>query len=57
MMNFAASLYRRVNVKELLTNAPVYGSVTGSHFDIPSFMFLFTCPICMLNCACLVGLL
>lgn len=57
MMNFAASLYRRVNVKELLTNAPVYGSVTGSHFDIPSFMFLLTCPICMLKCARLVGLL
>jgi hypothetical protein len=33
-MNFAASLCRRVNIRELITNAPVYSSASGttSHY-------------------------
>jgi hypothetical protein len=33
-MNFAASLCRRVNIRELVTNVPVYSSASGttSHY-------------------------
>lgn len=47
MMNLAASLYGRVNVKELLRNAPVYSGATGNHFYFPSLMF--ASPFCILG--------
>ncbi|KAK4782982.1 hypothetical protein SAY86_007356 [Trapa natans] len=38
-MNFAASLCRRVNVRELLTNVPVYGSATDASGGGLSLLF------------------
>lgn len=33
MMNIATTLCKRLNVKELVTNVPVYGSISGNlHF-------------------------
>ncbi|KAG6709511.1 hypothetical protein I3842_06G136000 [Carya illinoinensis] len=38
-MNFAASLCRRLNLRELLTNAPVYSSASEVSVDGLSLMF------------------
>ncbi|KAF5443952.1 hypothetical protein F2P56_036465, partial [Juglans regia] len=38
-MNFAASLCRRLNLRELVTNAPVYSSASGVSVDGLSLMF------------------